>query len=119
LSKSLGENLIKDRSLMWNIVRTSWLYGKYGNNFVKKIIDLSKNNSTITVTTEEFGSPTYALDLSKAIINIVETNINGVYHLSNEGQVNRFEFAKFILKKKMILFYQTLMYLMMELRDPR
>ena len=100
LSKSLGEYQIIERSLMWNIVRTSWLYGKYGNNFVKKIIELAKHNSSVSVTTEEFGSPTYALDLSKAIINIIEADINGVYHLSNEGQVNRFDFAKFILKNK-------------------
>lgn len=80
------------------IVRVSWLFGKNGNNFVKKIIDLSKNQKVIRVVSDQIGSPTYTLDVSKKIIEIMTSNMYGTYHITNEGSCSWYVFAKFILK---------------------
>lgn len=98
ITKMLGEDYIINNSLNWAVVRTSWLYGKYSNNFVNKIINLAKVQQEISVTNEECGSPTYALDLANGIIPILSHKYNGIYHLTNEGIVSRFEFAKAILE---------------------
>lgn len=80
------------------IVRTSWLYSSFGNNFVKTILRLSKEREKLTVIFDQIGTPTYAGDLAKAIISIVnyqEANsaIPGIYHFSNEGVCSWYDFA--------------------------
>ncbi len=80
------------------IVRTSWLYSSFGNNFVKTILRLSKERETLTVIFDQIGTPTYAGDLAKAIISIVnyqEANSAkpGIYHFSNEGVCSWYDFA--------------------------
>lgn len=80
------------------IVRTSWLYSSFGNNFVKTILRLSKEREKLTVIFDQIGTPTYAGDLAKAIISIVnyqEANSAkpGIYHFSNEGVCSWYDFA--------------------------
>lgn len=78
------------------IIRTSWVYSIYGMNFVKTMIRLMKTKHEIQVVADQEGSPTYALDLAKAIKNIIvsELWVGGVYHYSNEGKTTWYNFAE-------------------------
>lgn len=82
------------------IIRTAWLYSSYGNNFLKTMIRLGKERSQLNVVFDQVGSPTYAADLAKAILDIViaEKFVPGVYHYSNEGVCSWFDFAHEIMK---------------------
>ncbi len=91
------------------IVRTSWLYSSFGNNFVKKMLSLSKQNDELSVVFDQVGTPTYARDLAKAILTIVNNTDaqitepkQEVYHFSNEGVASWYDFAKEIFKIKNI-----------------
>ena len=77
------------------IIRTSWVYSKFGNNFVKTMQRLMQERESINVVNDQIGSPTYAADLAKAMIDIVEFNnwIPGIYNYSNEGEISWYEFA--------------------------
>lgn len=83
------------------IIRTSWLYSEFGNNFVKSMLKLSKEKDSITVVSDQIGSPTYAKDLALAILQIIPA-INSdnlqIYHYANKGQCSWFEFASAIMK---------------------
>lgn len=80
------------------IIRTSWVYSVYGNNFVKTMLRLMSERSELSVVNDQIGSPTYALDLAKAILTILksETWKAGIYHYSNEGEISWFDFAQAI-----------------------
>ena len=80
------------------VIRTSWLYSSFGKNFVKTMIDLMKKNNSVKVVNDQIGSPTYAYDLAKVIIEIImnSENKSGLFHYSNEGETSWFEFAKSI-----------------------
>jgi len=80
------------------VIRTSWLYSRFGKNFVKTMINLMKKNNSVKVVNDQIGSPTYAYDLAKVIIEIIMNNKNksGLFHYSNEGEISWFEFAKSI-----------------------
>lgn len=77
------------------IIRTSWVYSKYGKNFVKTMLGLMWDRDHISVVNDQIGSPTYAKDLAQAIMHIVHTDQwkPGIYHYSNEGQVSWYDFA--------------------------
>ena len=99
LSKLKGEHLAIQKNPDSIIIRTSWVYSEYGNNFVKTMIRLMKERESINVVIDQVGSPTYAADLAEAIMNIIKNNIEnptvakGVYHYSNEGSISWYEFA--------------------------
>jgi dTDP-4-dehydrorhamnose reductase len=80
------------------VIRTSWLYSSFGKNFVKTMIDLMKQNNSVKVVNDQIGSPTYAYDLAKVIIDIImnSENKSGLFHYSNEGEISWFEFARSI-----------------------
>jgi len=86
------------------IIRTSWLYSEYGNNFVKTMLKLGKEKNEINIVSDQIGSPTYAGDLAEAILKIInnknylEQQSTEIYHYSNEGEVSWFDFAKEIFK---------------------
>jgi len=80
------------------IIRTSWLYSSFGNNFVKTIVRLSKEKEKLTVIYDQIGTPTFAGDLAKAIISVINFQLEnpeqpGVYHFSNEGVCSWYDFA--------------------------
>ncbi|MDQ6529609.1 dTDP-4-dehydrorhamnose reductase [Flavobacterium sp. LHD-85] len=77
------------------IIRTSWVYSKFGNNFVKTMQRLMQERDEINVVNDQIGSPTYAPDLAQAMIDIVEFPkwISGIYNYSNEGEISWYEFA--------------------------
>jgi len=82
------------------IVRTSWLYSEYANNFVKTMLKLAESRDELNVIADQVGTPTYAIDLADAIFNIIESGSSayGVYHYSNEGVTSWFDFATAIFK---------------------
>lgn len=97
-SKLLGEQFIKEINPRHYILRTSWLYGEYGNNFVKTMLKLGKENKVLEVVNDQRGTPTYTKDLVKVINMIIKTDAYGTYHTSNEGECTWFEFANKIFE---------------------
>ena len=82
------------------ILRTAWVYSIYGNNFVKTMLRLMKSKTEISVVADQYGSPTYAHDLAKVIMDIVSSDkwMPGIYHYTNEGIISWFDFASEIKK---------------------
>ena len=94
-SKWQGERNIQEIMEDYFILRTSWLYSEYGNNFMKTMLKLSETRDEINVVSDQIGSPTYAGDLAEVLIKIVlssSTNY-GVYHYSNSGTISWYDFA--------------------------
>jgi dTDP-4-dehydrorhamnose reductase len=97
-TKLAGEEFVRSLCERSFIVRTSWLYGIYGNNFVKTMLKLSKYKKTIQVVNDQIGSPTYTVDLCNIIMSLIETDLFGTYHVSNSGSCSWYEFAKAIFE---------------------
>ncbi|MED3552025.1 dTDP-4-dehydrorhamnose reductase [Cytobacillus praedii] len=97
LSKWMGEQLsnICHRT---TIIRTSWLYGHGGNNFVKTMLNLSKKGKEIKVVNDQLGSPTYVKDLTEMILQLMHKK-DGIYHISNSGSCSWHEFARAIFEE--------------------
>jgi dTDP-4-dehydrorhamnose reductase len=95
-SKYAGEELVKTLCSKYFIVRTSWVYGLYGNNFVKTMLRLAQEKSELGVVNDQVGSPTYTVDLANFLVDLVQTEKYGVYHASNTGTCTWYEFAKAI-----------------------
>jgi dTDP-4-dehydrorhamnose reductase len=96
-TKLAGEKSVLESGCSFVIIRTAWLYSEYGNNFVKTMRRLFGEKESISVVFDQVGTPTYALDLAKAILNIAgcETRLEhqGIYHFSNEGVCSWYDFA--------------------------
>jgi dTDP-4-dehydrorhamnose reductase len=77
------------------IIRTSWVYSRFGKNFVKTMVRLMAEREEIAVVQDQLGSPTYAADLAEAVISIIQSNtwLPGIYHYCNKGIISWFEFA--------------------------
>jgi len=99
LSKSLGEEKVKEYLSEYFIVRTAWVFGINGNNFVKTMIRLGKEKEEISVVCDQFGSPTYTPDLSRLLCDIIVTDRYGIYHATNEGFISWYDFASAIMKE--------------------
>lgn len=98
-SKLAGEDAVKKENPMHYVVRTSWLYGKYGKNFVDTMINLSQAHKSIKVVNDQIGCPTWTVDLVGVIKNLIEKPMPfGTYQLSNSGFVSWFDFAKKIFE---------------------
>lgn len=95
-SKLKGEQYIIENIKEYYIIRTSWLYSKFGKNFFKTILNKIKENANLKITTAETGTPTSCVDLATVIYTIINTKENafGLYHFSNKGQATWFDFAK-------------------------
>ena len=98
-SKLAGEQFVRDLHTKFFIVRTSWVYGEHGNNFVKTMLKLAKSNQQLKVVHDQVGSPTYTVDLAKVIIQLIQTEKYGTYHVSNSGQCSWYEFTKAIFEE--------------------
>jgi dTDP-4-dehydrorhamnose reductase len=99
-SKYAGEQFVHDFHSKFFIVRTSWVYGQYGGNFVKTMLKLAETHDQITVVNDQRGCPTYTKDLAEKIIELFQTDKYGVYHISNSGSCTWYEFAKAIFEIK-------------------
>lgn len=104
-TKLLGEQLALKNNPQTIIIRTSWVYSKYGNNFVKTMLRLMNERKEINVVSDQLGSPTYAKDLAEAIVSTVngqQSMVNGIYHFSNEGIISWYDFAVAIKEIKQL-----------------
>ncbi len=103
-TKRNGEIHVAEIAPEFIILRTSWLYSSFGNNFVKTIQKLARNRDDLNVLYDQIGSPTYARDLAISILEIIEgcdngkKFISGIYHFSNEGVCSWYDFAKEIIE---------------------
>ncbi|WP_236975096.1 dTDP-4-dehydrorhamnose reductase [Membranihabitans maritimus] len=107
-SKWEGEEIIRSTLSNYYILRTSWLYSSFGNNFVKTMRRLAVEKNFLTVVNDQKGSPTYARDLAKGIMHVIVTKLSnitgnkkeyGTYNFSNRGATTWYEFAKKIIHK--------------------
>ena len=97
-SKLAGEQIVRDFASNFFIIRTSWVFGKHGNNFVKTVLKHGREKGSLTVVDDQIGSPTYTMDLASFILQLVVTDKYGIYHVSNTGYCSWYEFAKEIIK---------------------
>lgn len=99
-TKLKGENTIVETLEKFFILRTSWLYSEFGNNFLKTMLRLSSERDEINVVADQIGSPTYAKDLAKVVLKLIESkNTNyGIYNYSNDGMVSWYDFANAIFE---------------------
>lgn len=96
LTKLNGERKIIESGARYVIIRTAWLYSEFGRNFCKTMMNLTATKSELNVVFDQCGTPTYALDLAKAIAVILKNPVEGIYHYSNEGVCSWFDFTKMI-----------------------
>lgn len=92
-TKLLGENYVRDFCSRYFIIRTAWLYGENGSNFVKTIIKAAKEKGRLQVVNDQLGNPTNAEDLAKHIIKIALTEDYGIYHCTGNGIASWYDFA--------------------------
>lgn len=101
-TKLRGEELIAASGCKYLIIRTAWLYSEFGKNFVKTMLNLTSTKPQLKVVFDQTGTPTYAYDLAKVIVKIVESKKfegnEGIYHYSNEGVCSWYDFTKIIAK---------------------
>ncbi|GEL15455.1 dTDP-4-dehydrorhamnose reductase [Pediococcus cellicola] len=98
-TKSLGEKAVRDTMSKYYIIRTSWVFGKYGKNFVYTMLNLAKTHDVITVVDDQVGRPTWTRTLAEFMVYAVEHQVAyGTYNLSNDNQANWFQFATEILR---------------------
>ena len=99
LTKLHGEQKIQASGCKYVIIRTAWLYSEYGKNFCKTMMNLTATKPALKVVFDQVGTPTYALDLAKAITVVLskfDGTQTGIYHFSNEGVCSWFDFTKMI-----------------------
>lgn len=99
LTKSLGEDKVREYMTNYFIVRTAWVFGVNGNNFVKTMIRLGKEQDELSVVCDQFGSPTYTADFAVLLVDMILTDKYGIYHATNEGYCSWYDFASMIMKE--------------------
>ena len=97
-TKLHGEQAVLASGCRHIIIRTAWLYSEFGRNFLKTMLRLTSSRPTVSVVFDQVGSPTYALDLARAIVHILEGRLyeghEGIYHFSGEGVCSWYDFAR-------------------------
>lgn len=97
-TKQAGEEFVREGCTKFFILRTAWVYGE-GKNFVKTMLRFAQSNNKVRVVSDQFGTPTSALELARAIIFLMNTESYGTYHATCEGSTNWYEFAETIFKE--------------------
>ncbi|UOX34932.1 dTDP-4-dehydrorhamnose reductase [Flavobacterium sediminilitoris] len=104
LTKLQGEQVIQGTWEKHFIIRTSWVYSQFGNNFIKTMLRLASEKDSLSVVNDQIGTPTNAVDLSEALIKIIlsfnvgHSKLFGIYNFSNEGKCTWYDFAKEIFR---------------------
>lgn len=96
-TKLLGENYVREFSNKYFIVRTAWLYGRIGKNFVYTMMRLGEEKESLNVVNDQRGNPTNANDLAYHILKLIETEEYGIYHCTGKGECTWYDFAKKIM----------------------
>lgn len=97
-TKSLGEDYVRDFCKKYFILRTSWLYGYVGKNFVKTMLNAGRKNGSLKVVNDQRGNPTNANDLAHHILKLITTDEYGIYHCTGNGECTWFEFTQKIIE---------------------
>ena len=97
-SKLRGEQYVQEMVEDALIVRTQWLYGKYGNNFVASVLRQAREKEVLSIVNDQVGSPTHTIDLSRAISVLIQCDARGVFHVANSDLCTWFAFGQEILK---------------------
>lgn len=97
-SKRAGENYVKEFTHKHFVIRSNWVYGHDGHNFVNRVLAAAEAGNGLSVASDQFGSPTSAKDLARIILYLIKTNEYGTYHATCQGVCNRYEFAQEVLK---------------------
>ena len=99
VSKVQGEDAVRSLMTRYFILRTSWVFGKNGKNFVRTMRRLGAEKKELSVVCDQIGSPTYAKDLARVICDMIPTEKYGIYHVRNEGFISWADFARMIMEK--------------------
>ena len=99
VSKVQGEDAVRSLMTRYFILRTSWVFGKNGKNFVRTMLRLGAEKKELRVVGDQVGSPTYARDLARVICDMIPTEKYGIYHVRNEGYISWADFARMIMEK--------------------
>lgn len=97
-SKLKGERYVQELVEDGLIIRTQWLFGEHGKNFVTSILKLAKEKDSLSIVNDQIGSPTYTIDLSKAMAEIIQRDLKGIFHVTNQDCCSWFEFAETIFQ---------------------
>lgn len=98
-SKLLGERKVLAACPSATIIRTQWLYGHGGVNFISKVTQIARERGAVEVVDDQRGAPTYAKDLAEPVRALIEKNRSGIYHVANAGSCTWFEFAREIFRR--------------------
>lgn len=100
-TKLEGEKALESTGCDAAIIRTAWLYSEFGGNFVKTMLRLAGERDALNVVYDQVGSPTYATDLARALMTVLNNGVHGlsIYHFSNEGAISWYDFAKAIFEE--------------------
>jgi len=98
-SKLAGEEAVQQDLDKYFIVRTSWVFGLHGKNFVKSMLQLAKTNKILSIVADQIGSPTYTRDLAPLLADMLESDKYGIYHATNEGFCSWAQFAREIFRQ--------------------
>ena len=100
-TKLEGEKALESTCCDAAIIRTAWLYSEFGGNFVKTMLRLAGERDALNVVYDQVGSPTYATDLARALMTVLNNGVHGlsIYHFSNEGAISWYDFAKAIFEE--------------------
>ncbi len=98
-SKLLGEECVKEHLERFYLIRTSWVFGDGRFSFPRKVIEWASRNRRLRIVDDQVSVPTYSVDLAKAVVDLIERRIYGIYHITNSGFCSRYRWAKFILEE--------------------
>ncbi len=98
-SKLAGEKIVREELDRFFIVRTSWMFGRGNDNFIEKLLRNAASGQSLSVVADQYGSPTYTVDLAVLVCDMVQTEKFGIYHATNEGVCSRFEFAQEVFRQ--------------------
>lgn len=100
VSKYRGELAVEELLDKYYIVRTAWVFGQNGHNFINTMLNLGKTHDKLTVVDDQIGTPTYTYDLAKLLVDMIETDTYGIYHATNEGgYISWYDFTVEIMKQ--------------------
>lgn len=99
LTKYEGELAVEDGLDQYFILRIAWVFGVNGKNFIKTMLRLGKEKGAVSVVHDQVGSPTYTADLAVLVVDMIQTEKYGIYHVTNEGFCSWYEFACHIFKE--------------------
>lgn len=99
-SKLLGETELQKRAPKnWLIVRTAWVYGRHGVNFPRTMVQAAQAGKPLKVVSDQYGSPTYAVNLGETILDLLDSGAGGIWHATNSGQTTWLDFARAALEE--------------------